>query len=248
METGPQKQPQVKKGGKQPTPPTLAVPVTGPSKQPTPATPAISLPPQTFQAASGSRAVSPVPPGGHTPGYGSLLIAKRATSPKAPRPRPISPTGSRATSPLANGTSASRATSPTRSSINSRAGSPGLSVHTNVNGKRKSDAQDDAASPTASSPGGSGAYNGRVVKKPRLAPKGPLTEEMIIEWIKNTENPTSKTCINQFRPYIKEEKAKSDFTAMIKKLVVMKDGIMKLKPIYGGGSGGTTSTPAAHET
>jgi transcription initiation factor TFIIF subunit alpha len=139
--------------------------------------------------------------------------------------------------------------------MNSRAGSPGLSVQTstNSNGKRRADDTDGgvtggAPSPEATSPGGT-SINGRVPKKARIggksAPTGRLTEEMIVEWIMSTENPTSKECINRFRPYIKEEGAKNEFTAMIKKLVTLKEGRMVLKPIYAGGRGTSPSTPVA---
>jgi len=68
---------------------------------------------------------------------------------------------------------------------------------------------------------------------------------MIIGWIMSTENPTSKECINRFRPYIKEEGAKSEFTAMIKKLVTLKEGRMVLKPMYASGGVTGPSSPAA---
>ncbi|KAJ7180088.1 transcription initiation factor [Mycena crocata] len=175
----------------------------------------------------GSRAASPA----LSPGLGGhSVVAKRATSPKAPKQksngasRGNSPLASRATSPVAN----SRATSP----VAGGAASP------NPHGApKKRKATDEAGSPSPTSPNGQNAppkakkrkaHNGGVV------PAGELEDRMVIEWLKNTPNATTRDCIQHFQPYLTDEAKKSKFTALIKEVAQLKGGVVVLRSAYRG--------------
>ncbi|KAI6151921.1 hypothetical protein BKA82DRAFT_4104931 [Pisolithus tinctorius] len=210
-----------------------------PSQQP----PSKPSQPSVVNAANGvgSRAVSPVPAtgmGGHS------VVAKRATSPKAPKPSvsrgnsPLGGTSSRAGSPTG-----SRATSPAASSGKSPVVPPPGSAATSQ--KRK--ATDDlsgVASPTPTS-------NGNAQPKPKKRkplPTGPpiegeLEEKMLIDWLQNAPNATTRDCIQHFTPYLTSEAKKARFTAMVKEVAQLKGGILILKNALRGESAAGSPVP-----
>ncbi|KAJ7591011.1 transcription initiation factor [Mycena floridula] len=164
---------------------------------------------------NGSRAASPVSPsmGGHS------VVAKRATSPKAPKQKPNNAT--RGTSPLAGRSSSpasgSRATSPVANN-GSRAGSP-------VNGVQKKRKATDETGTNA-------APKLKKRKTPTNLPTGQLDRTMLIEWLKATPNASTRDCIAHFTPYLQGEDLKRQFTAMVKELAHLKDGSLQLKKEY----------------
>lgn len=172
---------------------------------------------------SNSRANSPVTSphlGGHS------LLAQRATSPKVNKPnipglsgatRINSPTGSRANSPTP-----SRATSPLANPPQSP-----------VNNKRKAD--DSPTSPT------NGHTNGGAPKaKKKRANKPPVAilsaadlETSLINWLKTTPNGTTRDCIMHFNPYLVSKEKKDEFSNMVRRIAVLKDGVLVLRPGLG---------------
>ncbi|RPD67135.1 Rap30/74 interaction domain-containing protein [Lentinus tigrinus ALCF2SS1-7] len=173
---------------------------------------------------SQSRATSPVPNhGGHS------IVAKRATSPKMPKPKTGIP--SRAGSPLAspNGASppASRATSPV--AANGAAVSPGGKLL-----KRK-----------ATEEGTTTATDGAPRPKKRKAPAGELEDRMVIDWLRNTPNATTRECIQHFTKYLTDEAKKSKFTALVKEVAQLSGGVLILRPAYRGTAPSPAPTPAA---
>ncbi|KIJ57035.1 hypothetical protein M422DRAFT_23152 [Sphaerobolus stellatus SS14] len=173
--------------------------------------------PRPTKPSSGSKPLQhPLPTTGASratsPGLGNAVVAKRATSPKAPKPKAMPGSGSRPGSPLA-----SRASSPAPPST-SVAPTP-----TPQNLKRK--ATDDA--PTSSGTSTAGADS-----KPKKKAKRPLEESMVIEWLKQNTEVTTRECIQKFQPYLKNEEAKQAFTAMVRKIAVVKNNQMKLRPEY----------------
>ncbi|PCH41198.1 hypothetical protein WOLCODRAFT_137244 [Wolfiporia cocos MD-104 SS10] len=174
---------------------------------------------------------SPVSPslGGHS------VVAMRATSPKAPKPKHAG--ASRAGSPLAGvgstSPTASRATSPV-------AGSPTLSNGTGLApklvGKRK--ATDDSAAPAKPKK-----------RKAQGVPEGTeLKDSMVIEWLRNTPGATTRDCIHHFTPYLTDEATKQRFTALVKEVAQLSKGVLVLRPAYredGAGSPAPAATPAA---
>ncbi|KAH9999318.1 hypothetical protein BJV77DRAFT_976632 [Russula vinacea] len=188
-----------------------------------------------------SRATSPNPGlGGHS------VVAKRATSPKAPKPR-VMPNGLRASSPLvqvAGGTDTlpGRGTSPGPSAI-SRVPSSGAPSAKPSN-KRKADEAEDVAS--APSPGTSAAGSQPKPKKRRataamLGPDGQpieLEDNMVVEWLRNTPNAKTRDCISHFTPYLRTDEQKAKFTALIKEVAQLKNGVLVLRSAYRGGGGG----------
>lgn len=181
---------------------------------------------------SNSRASSPTPAapsmGGHS------LMAKRATSPKAPKPKATNGYG-RATSPLAGGSRASSPVGP-----DSRATSPnGTSRPSN---KRK--ATDDSSAPTSPT-----AQSGQKPPKKRKAMPGApvageLDEKLLVEWLSNTTTASTRDCIQHFSPYLTDESKKARFTALVKEVAQLKGGILVLKSAYKAGSPAAPS-PAA---
>lgn len=205
-------------------------------------------PPTAEGSAVGSRAASPAPIsslGGHS------VVAKRATSPKGPKTKsanvsrgnsPLSgvPGGSRATSPVAG----TRATSPPAGGSKGLVGSPTNAMPKPAN-KRKVD-EVSGAGPT------SGAINGTNAPKPKKrkplptgpAPEGELEEKMLIEWLQNTPNATTRDCIQHFTPYLTSEAKKARFTAMVKEVAQLKSGILILKSALRGESAAASPMPA----
>lgn len=171
------------------------------------ATPRPSI--STSVPAPGSRATSPTLSPHHG---GHSLIAKRATSPKAPKPKV--PNMSRGNSPLGG-----------QSTVNSRATSPvAMDVDQKVKSlKRK--AEDAPGSPV--SPGGTPAP---IKPKKRKATAVSLEEleHMLIEWLKVNTTKTTRECSTHFAKYIGGQR--QEFTAIVRKIAVCsKDGFMVLK-------------------
>ncbi|KAJ7179166.1 transcription initiation factor [Mycena filopes] len=210
-----------------PVPPQAAADSRGTSQTPGPQTPIPAARPQAGGSKWDPEQPSPAP----SPGLGGhSVVAKRATSPKAPKQK--SNGASRGNSPLA-----SRATSPVG---NSRATSPiaGGAAGPNVNGsqkKRKATDEYAAGSPSPTSPNGAPpkakkrkAHNGGAV------PAGELEDKMVIEWLRNTPNATTRDCIQYFQPYLTDEAKKSKFTALIKEVAQLKGGVVVLRSAYSG--------------
>jgi len=220
------------------TPSRVSTSEAGPSQAtPVPASrPAASTPT--------SRATSPTPGlGGHS------VVAKRATSPKAPKPR-VMPNG-RATSPLAqvaagspNGTDALPGSggSPGPSSI-ARVPSSGAPP-TKPSNKRKADETEEVASapsPIASTVGGQPKPKKRRATAAMLGPDGQpieLEDSMVIEWLRNTPNAKTRDCISHFTPYLRTDEQKGRFTGLIKEVAQLKNGVLVLRSAYRGGGGG----------
>ncbi|KAG7449210.1 uncharacterized protein BT62DRAFT_979254 [Guyanagaster necrorhizus] len=167
---------------------------------------------------------------------GHSVVAKRATSPKAPKlkssagSRGGSPLASRATSPVP--VSNSRATSPV-AGAGSRAGSPVIQ-----NGKKRK-ADEGAASPQGS--GQMGGPSKSKKRKSNAGPVPPLEDRMVIEWLKNTPNASTRDCIQHFTPYLRDEGKKAKFTALVKEVAQLKDGVLVLRAAYR--NGGTPASP-----
>ncbi|KAF8507609.1 hypothetical protein JB92DRAFT_2959193 [Gautieria morchelliformis] len=209
-----QSQPQPSSGTTTPTP---ARPGSGAQ---TPRPPKPKAKPSTQPHSPPSRA--------NSPGLGNAVVAKRATSPKAPKQKAISGGSghSRAVSPLAGG---SRAASPVPpANVGTTSGSRPATPATSTDGpplptqslKRK--AFDDPPTPSGAADGG----------KPRKKAKRPLEESMIIAFLREKAEVTTKDCIQKFQPYLKEEETKRAFTAMVKKVAMVKNSLLKLRPEY----------------
>ncbi|KAI0081800.1 Rap30/74 interaction domain-containing protein [Panus rudis PR-1116 ss-1] len=198
-----------------------------------PSTPNPSQPALTVKTEPSSRPTSPVPMPGHG---GHSVVAKRATSPKAPKLKtagvsrassPLAGAGSRATSPVAAG-SAGGGTHPESPS----AQSPG--VPTKPSNKRKADDQ-NAAGPSNKA-------------KKRKAVTGELDAQMLIDWLKVTPNATTRDCIHHFTPYLRGEEEKKKFAQLVKEVAVLKDGVLTLRSSVRNKGSGTPSaaSPAAN--
>ncbi|KAJ3527529.1 hypothetical protein NMY22_g9751 [Coprinellus aureogranulatus] len=169
---------------------------------------------------SNSRANSPVGSpnlGGHS------LLAQRATSPKMNKPslpglsnasRGNSPTGSRANSPTP-----SRATSPLANPPQSP-----------LSNKRKAD--DSPTSPTNGNVnGGQPKPKKKKINKPNVTTAE--LEELLINWLKTTPNGTTRDCILHFNPYLVSKEKKEEFSGMVKRIAVLKEGVLALRPGLG---------------
>ncbi|KAF9259517.1 Rap30/74 interaction domain-containing protein [Marasmius fiardii PR-910] len=181
---------------------------------------------------------SPAP---NSPSSGHSVVAKRATSPKVLKLK--TENGSRASSPLAP----SRAGSPVAGS-GSRAGSPVSAVNGQPQPQiKKRKAEDSAPSPT--SPTGANGPQPKAKKRKNTiqsgapTPTGPLEEWMLVDWLKNTPNASTRECIQHFGPYLTDETEKSRFTALVKELASLKNGKLILKNTYRGST--APATPAA---
>jgi transcription initiation factor TFIIF subunit alpha len=64
-----------------------------------------------------------------------------------------------------------------------------------------------------------------------------LEDNMVIEWLRNTPNAKTRDCISHFTPYLRSDEQKAKFTALIKEVAQLKNGILVLRSAYRGGSG-----------
>lgn len=139
---------------------------------------------------------------------GHSLVAKRATSPKVPRDQPK--TG-RAGSPLAQ--------------VSTTPGSPTSATKPSSH-KRK-------AEETGSPGNANGTANGTAPKKRRkAAADGELEDSMVIEWLRNAPNASTRDCIQHFTPYLTDETKKVKFTSLIKDVAQLKGGVLVLRNQY----------------
>jgi transcription initiation factor TFIIF subunit alpha len=77
-----------------------------------------------------------------------------------------------------------------------------------------------------------------------------LEDNMVIEWLRNTPNAKTRDCISHFTPYLRSDEQKGKFTALIKEVAQLKNGILVLRSAYRGGSGGGSkvSSPGPMDT
>lgn len=232
-----------------PTPTPTASTTGAPPARPPPTT-TLSPPqkqlPHVSSTSSSSRPGSPLA-GGLPPGMGNAIVAKRATSPKGGKSRPLGANGSASgiarspsPSPLGGGGgvggSKAGVMTPTggRSPVASRAGSP-VAISTGGNGislKRKAPDEGPASPVSPTSAGAGASTDPSAANKPRKKPKRPLDEAMIISFLREKKEVTTKDCIQRFQPYLREEETKKAFTAMVKKVAVAKNNILILKEEY----------------
>jgi transcription initiation factor TFIIF subunit alpha len=167
------------------------------------------------------------------------------------------PNGLRAVSPLAQ----VAASSPNGAdALPGRGGSPGPStlsprppsgvLPAKLGNKRKADETDDLASapsPVASAAGGQPKPKKRRATAAMLGPDGQpieLEDNMVIEWLRNTPNAKTRDCISHFTPYLRSDEQKTKFTALIKEVAQLKNGILVLRSAYRGGGGGGSKAPS----
>jgi len=170
---------------------------------------------------TGSRATSPSTPslGGHS------IVAKRATSPNPHKGKTNG--ASRGNSPLSgaqNGGSSSRATSPAAASRPASPVASGSATPAQKSGKKRK--ATDEPSTNAQSPGASSSK-----KRKSMAPTDgpPVEAKAVVEWLRNTPGATTKDCIRQFTKYLKDKPKRDQFTAMMRQLAVVKDGVLMLR-------------------
>jgi transcription initiation factor TFIIF subunit alpha len=184
-------------------------------------TPKAVSPRPVVPPASGSRPASPTLSPGHG---GHSVVAKRATSPKMPKPKTAI---------------TSRGNSPLSSQMSPLAGSRATTDMPNGTGtnpkpvlKRKAD---DSGGENAG--GTVNAVNDQHRPKKRKAPATDVTpievsseelERLLVEWLKNTTGATTKDCIKHFGPYIAEKRP--EFASMVRKVAQLKNGVLICKP------------------
>ncbi|KAF8974561.1 hypothetical protein BDZ97DRAFT_35006 [Flammula alnicola] len=181
----------------------------------------------TAVPAPGSRAASPTLSPGHG---GHSVVAKRATSPKIPKPK--TSTTSRGNSPLGGQPTlaGSRATSPVAVEL------PNGTSHLKTGSKRKAD--DSPVSPTSPNANASANPTNQLPKaKKRKPPPGvtPIVvssaelESLLVDWLKKTTNATTRDCIHHFTPYLTDPETKSEFSAMVRKHAQLKNSVLVLR-------------------
>lgn len=173
------------------------------------------------------------------------------------------PNGLRAGSPLAQvATSSPNGTDPLLGS----GGSPGPSsprvpssgaTPAKLGSKRKVDETEEVpsvADPAASAAGSQPKPKKRRATATMLGPDGQpieLEDIMVIEWLRNTPNAKTRDCISHFTPYLRTDEQKTKFTALIKEVAQLKNGILVLRSAYrggGGGAGSKASSPGPMDT
>ncbi|PPQ77758.1 hypothetical protein CVT25_011193 [Psilocybe cyanescens] len=168
-------------------------------------------------SAPASRAASPTLSPGHG---GHSVVAKRATSPKIPKPktnisRGNSPLGGQ--SPLGG----SRATSPAADVVNGQ--KTGM--------KRKADESPEKATSNNHANGGVPKLKKRkpVAAVFPIAVSSAELESMLVDWLRNTANATTRDCIHHFTPYLTDPDKKQEFSSMVRKHAILKNGTLSIK-------------------
>ncbi|CAA7259765.1 unnamed protein product [Cyclocybe aegerita] len=180
-------------------------------------TPAAARPP-ALAVGPGSRAGSPTLSPGHG---GHSVVAKRATSPKIPKPKPS--TASRGNSPLGGQSPLLGSTSPVALEPANGDASNGRS-----SAKRKAD--DAPTSPTSVNSAGSHLPKQKKRKPPTpSAVSSAELEAMLLEWLKNTTNASTRDCIHHFTPYLVDVEKKQEFSAMVRKHATLRAGYLTLR-------------------
>ena len=77
------------------------------------------------------------------------------------------------------------------------------------------------------------------------APAGELEDRMVVEWLRNTPNATTRECIMHFTRYLTDDAKKTKFTALVKEVAQLSNGVLVLRPAYRGGNASAPSPPAA---
>ncbi|KAI0347540.1 Rap30/74 interaction domain-containing protein [Trametopsis cervina] len=192
---------------------------------------------------AGSRATSPIPAPGHG---GHSVVAMRATSPNAKMPKLKANGSSRASSPLATG---SRATSPVAG-----AGSPPPAGRAESPPAATSSASGVTSPPANGKPNNKrkaedGAAPGKPKKrKAQATVTGELEDAMVIEWLRNTPNASTRDCIHHFTPYLTSEEKKQAFTKLVKEVAQLKNNVLVLRNAYrnpGGAPSPAAGSPMA---
>ena len=147
---------------------------------------------------------------------GHSVVAKRATSPQVPKPRPsavsrgnsplgaASPPGSRATSPSAD----TLKTSVKRKAEDSPPGTPNGVMHP-ANGTPKP----------------------KKRKPPVVAPVSIAElETMLVEWLRQTPEAKTRDCIQHFTPYLQNDPVKKkEFAELVRKVAALRSGVLVLR-------------------
>jgi transcription initiation factor TFIIF subunit alpha len=71
---------------------------------------------------------------------------------------------------------------------------------------------------------------------PPITPQTHLTESLLIQWLSNTPNATTRDCIHYFQACLTDDGKKARFTKMVKDVAALKGGVLYLKP-RGAGAG-----------
>jgi transcription initiation factor TFIIF subunit alpha len=89
-------------------------------------------------------------------------------------------------------------------------------------------------------------------KRKAQAPGAPLiavsAEELrslLIEWLGNTGNASTRDCIHHFTPYLTDGEKKTEFSALVREVAQLKNGVLVLRKKYQEG-GSTAPSPAAN--
>ena len=79
-------------------------------------------------------------------------------------------------------------------------------------------------------------------RKPLAGPiNGELEDWMLVEWLKQTPNASTRDCIHHFTPYLTDEEKKGNFTKMVKEVAQLKGGVLVLRNAYRGLASGASS-------
>lgn len=149
---------------------------------------------------------------------GHSLVAKRAAGDKVSKPnisRGNSPAGSRATSPV------------------SQASSPTASGQVTSGQKLKRKAEELPNGPPV--PGATGPATAPRPKKRKAQPAVPSTmstaelKGLLVEWLKNTPEATTRECIHHFSPYLTDQERKAELIGLVKEVAQLKNGMLILR-------------------
>lgn len=55
---------------------------------------------------------------------------------------------------------------------------------------------------------------------------------MVIDWLRNTPDASTRDCIQHFTPYLTDEAKKVKFTSLIKEVAQLKGGVLVLRNQY----------------
>lgn len=187
---------------------------------------------------------SPTSPTGAGMGMGGhSVVAKRATSPKAPKLK-TSTSGSRAASPLAGSRAGSPApASPTSGTATpskkrkaeegaaSAVPNPSMASGTPKPKKHKPVAPSGTPAPATPVAAGAGA-TASPTGGAQVGPGTELTAALLAAFLRGKTGVKTRECIHYFQPCLTDDEKKARFTALVKEVASLKGGALVLKPQY----------------
>jgi transcription initiation factor TFIIF subunit alpha len=55
-------------------------------------------------------------------------------------------------------------------------------------------------------------------------------KNLLVEWLRNTPNASTRDCIHHFTPYLTDQEKKTEFSSLVREVAQLKGGVLVLRP------------------